>query len=323
MKKIYSLFLILAITLFPVSTLAYSDRIIPGGESIGIEINTDGIIIVGFYKIDGKYNKKDLRVGDIITKVGDKFVKSSSELMDTLEENMIDNKAEITIKRDDKERKVILNLIYSEGIYKTGLYIKDSITGIGTLSYIDPETRIYGALGHEIVESNTNKLIKVGSGYIFRSSITGIDRSVRGIPGGKNAKFYSSDTYGLINKNSLYGIYGNYTNDIDYNNIVEVGDIDEVNLGPAIFYTVIDGEKKEAFDIEITKIDKNSEFKNIFFNITDTNLIEKTGGIIQGMSGSPIIQNDKIIGVVTHVVISNPVSGYGINIKTMLEAGEK
>ena len=323
MKKIYSIFLILAIALFPINTLAYSDRIIPGGESIGIEINTDGIIIVGFYKIDGKYNKKDLRVGDTIIKVGDKSVKSSSELMNALEENMIDNKAEITIKRDDKEKKVILNLIYSEGIYKTGLYIKDSITGIGTLSYIDPETRIYGALGHEIVESNTNKLIKVGSGYIFRSSITGIDRSVRGIPGGKNAKFYSSDTYGLINKNSLYGIYGNYTNDIDYNNIVEVGKIDDVNLGPAKFYTVIDGDKKEAFDIEITKIDKSNEFKNIFFTITDTNLIEKTGGIVQGMSGSPIIQNDKIIGVVTHVVISNPVSGYGINIKTMLEAGEK
>ena len=323
MKKIYSLVLAFAIVLFPFNALAYSNKIIPGGESIGIQINTDGVIIVGFYKIDGKYNRKDLKIGDTIVKVGDKNITNSSELMDALEENMIDNKAEITIKRDGKERKVTLNLIYSEGIYKTGLYIKDSITGIGTLSYIDPETKIYGALGHEIVESNTNRLIKVGSGYIFRSSVTGIDRSVRGIPGGKNAKFYSGDTYGLISKNNLYGIYGDYTSEIDYNNVIDVGDIDEVNLGAAEFYTVIDGEKKESFDIEITKVDKNNDFKNIFFNITDTELIEKTGGIIQGMSGSPIIQNNKIVGVVTHVVVSNPISGYGINIKTMLEEGEK
>ena len=202
-------------------------------------------------------------------------------------------------------------------------YVKDEITGIGTLTYIDPETKIYGALGHNIVETNTNRLVEVRTGTIFKSSITSIDRSVRGTPGGKNAKFYSGNTYGLIDKNIESGIYGEYTTKIPSKTPLKVASLDEIELGEAKIYTVLNGETLGEYSIEITKVDEKNAAKNIYFNVTDKTLLEKTGGIVQGMSGSPIIQNNKIIGAVTHVVISNPSSGYGISIIKMLEDGEK
>ena len=240
-----------------------------------------------------------------------------------LSKTMNDNEVKLLVRRGTETFYSDLNLIYSEGTYKTGLYIKDSISGIGTLSYIDPSTNLYGALGHEIVETNTNKRIEVKSGSIYESVVTGIDRSVRGVIGAKNAKFIESNNYGDILKNTIYGIYGNYKEDISSKEALKIKGIDEINEGEAYIYTVLDGNKKEKYRINITKLDKNSKEKNIYFEIDDDRLLEEAGGIVQGMSGSPIIQGDNLIGVVTHVVISNPKSGYGIDIVSMLEEGEK
>ncbi|HBA37341.1 MAG TPA: SpoIVB peptidase [Firmicutes bacterium] len=309
---------------FPINVFAYSDYIIPGGKSIGIEIKTDGILVVGFYKINGKFNKGNpsIKVGDRITKINDREVKTVSELAQALEEG-IGESEHITLLRNGKEKTVTMELIEENGTYKTGLYVKDNITGIGTLTYIDPETQVYGALGHNVIETNTNSIVEVKTGTIFRSSITSIDRSVSGSPGGKNAKFYSGNIFGTIEKNEPSGIYGKYTDIPKNKEKLKVADLDEVKEGPAKIYTVLKGEQEEEFSIEITKIDKKADMKNIYFDVTDKMLLEKTGGIVQGMSGSPIIQDGKIIGAVTHVVISNPSSGYGISIKTMLEEGEK
>ena len=324
MKKLKVL-LIFLITLFPSFAYAYSEYIIPGGESIGINIKTDGILIVGFYKIDGNLNKGTpiLKSGDIIIKVGDNYVNNEEDLVNAISKTMNDNEVKLLVRRGTETFYSDLNLIYSEGTYKTGLYIKDSISGIGTLSYIDPSTNLYGALGHEIVETNTNKRIEVKSGSIYESVVTGIDRSVRGVIGAKNAKFIESNNYGDILKNTIYGIYGNYKEDISSKEALKIKGIDEINKGEAYIYTVLDGNKKEKYRINITKLDKNSKEKNIYFEIDDDRLLEEAGGIVQGMSGSPIIQGDNLIGVVTHVVISNPKSGYGIDIVSMLEEGEK
>lgn len=324
MKKLKVL-LIFLITLFPSFAYAYSEYIIPGGESIGINIKTDGILIVGFYKIDGNLNKGTpiLKSGDIIIKVGDNYVNNEEDLVNAISKTMNDNEVKLLVRRGTETFYSDLNLIYSEGTYKTGLYIKDSISGIGTLSYIDPSTNLYGALGHEIVETNTNKRIEVKSGSIYESVVTGIDRSVRGVIGAKNAKFIESNNYGDILKNTIYGIYGNYKEDISSKEALKIKGIDEINEGEAYIYTVLDGNKKEKYRINITKLDKNSKEKNIYFEIDDDRLLEEAGGIVQGMSGSPIIQGDNLIGVVTHVVISNPKSGYGIDIVSMLEEGEK
>lgn len=317
--------LLISFILLPLNVLAYSDYIIPGGETLGIEINSNGIMVIGFYQINGKFNKGNpvIKSGDYITKVNGTEVTTVNELTAVIEDNVDDGFVEVTYNRNGKEKTSKLELIKDDDVYKTGLYVKDSITGIGTLSYIDPETKIFGALGHEIVESNTNTVVEIKSGIIFRNYITGIDKSSNGIPGSKNAKFYYDTTYGKILKNTNVGIYGIYENDLPNKELYEVATPDEIKIGKATIYTVLEGEKIKDYSIEITAINETSDIKNISFVIDDEELLKKTGGVVQGMSGSPIIQNDKIIGAVTHVVIDNPTTGYGIFITTMLEEGEK
>jgi len=222
-----------------------------------------------------------------------------------------------------RERRTTLTLAQIDGDYKTGLYVKDSITGIGTLTYIDPNTLIYGALGHEIIESATKNRVEVKTGVIFRSFITGVDRSANGVPGGKNARFYFNTEYGDVTKNTNFGIFGTYNIELPDKEPVRVGTKDDVELGRAYIYTVLEGEKIERFEINITRIIKDTAIKNIHFKIIDERLLSRTGGIVQGMSGSPIIQNDMIIGAVTHVITNQVDTGFGIFITTMLEEGER
>ena len=317
--------LLLSLLLLPINVMAYSDYIIPGGETLGIEINSEGIMVIGFYQINGKYNKGNpvIKSGDYITKVNGTEVQTVDDLTAVIEDNVADGIVEVTFKRNGKVKTSELELIKDGDIYKTGLYVKDSITGIGTLSYIDPETKVFGALGHEIVESNTNELVEIRSGIIFRNYITSIDKSASGVPGSKNAKFYYETTYGKILKNTNVGIYGIYESALPNKELYEVAEPNEVSIGPATIYTVLDGEEINEYSIDITAISETSDIKNISFIIDDEELLDKTGGVVQGMSGSPIIQNGKIIGAVTHVVIDNPTTGYGIFITTMLEEGEK
>lgn len=318
MKK----FLILLLVVLPLNVFAYSKYIIPGGKSLGIEVNNKGISIVGFYKINNKLNKNKLKVGDIIIKVEGIEVNSIEELIEAIEEKVNNNTINLTIKRNNNTFDTPFNLIKVDGKYKTGLYVKDSITGIGTLTYIDPETKIFGALGHEIADSNTGSIVEIKDGSIFRSSVISIDKSERGAAGSKNAKFYSNEKYGNINKNTKKGIYGIYSEDINNSELIEVGTINDIKEGSAYILTVLNDEVVKQYDINIDRI-TNNDTKAIHFEITSSELLDQTGGIVQGMSGSPIIQNNKIIGAVTHVIVDNPVTGYGILITKMLEEGEK
>ena len=317
--------IILSILLMPINIFAYSSHVVLGGQNIGINIENKGVIIIGFYKINGYLNKgsKELKVGDLITKVNGEDISSIKELTIGIEKYIKDNQVELTFIRNNKENKTNLTLYKENDIYKTGLYVKDSIKGIGTISYIDPETKIYGSLGHEILESNSNTKIEVKTGYIFESSITGIDKSLDGHPGEKNAKFNSKNVFGTIDKNTIYGIFGTYEKEIDTTNLIEVGKKEDVKIGKAYIYTVLKENEIEKFEINITNINDYNKIKNINFEITDERLLNETGGIVQGMSGSPIVQNNKVVGVVTHVVIDKVKNGYGLFITTMLEEGEK
>ena len=320
MKKIKVL--LISWLLLPINAFAYSNYIIPGGETLGIEINSDGVMVIGFYQINGKYNKGSptIKAGDYIIKINDTYVNIIDELTKIIEQNVDKKEVTVTLKRNGKEKTSKLELIKDGDIYKTGLYVKDSITGTGTLSYIDPETKIFGALGHEIIESNTSNIVEIKTGTIFRNYITGIDKSRVGYAGSKNAKFYYNTKYGSIMKNTNVGIYGLYESTIPNKEILEVATKEEVKIGSAKIATVLNKEEVKYYDIEINK---TAKIKNISFKITDKELLDKTGGVVQGMSGSPIIQNNKIIGAVTHVIIDNPMSGYGLFITTMLEEGEK
>lgn len=320
MKKI--IFLI-TIMLLPLNVYAYSDYVYRGGNTIGIEANYDGVLIVGFYKINGEYNSSNLNIGDYIIKINDVNINSLNELTDAIEKYQNNKELLVTYKRNNEIKTSKLKLILDEGIYKTGLYVKDNIKGIGTLTYIDPESMIYGALGHEIIESNSNKIVDVSTGKIFKNSIISIDKSSVGHAGSKNAKYFFNTVFGSIYKNSNHGIFGKYTSNLDNFELVEVGNINDIKIGKAFIYTVLDEEKVDSYEIDIKSINENSDTKNIVYEIVDKRLIDACGGIVQGMSGSPIMQNNKIIGAVTHVIVDNPLIGYGISITKMLEEGEK
>lgn len=324
MKKFKkSLILTLLMISMPFTILAYSDYIIPGGENIGIEIKTDGILVVGTYEIDGKYpaNEAGIKIGDTIIKANNQNISSIDELISVL--SSATDSIDIVIKRDDKEIKTNLKLKQEDGIKKTGIYVKDNITGIGTLSYIDPNTRIYGALGHEVLESNTSKMLEVKDGKIVSSSVNRIERSESGLPGSKNASL-ENITKGNISKNTTSGIFGDYTASLPNKEKYKVANPTEIKTGEAKILTVLKDKEVKEYTINIIKLDKlNKNNKNILFEVTDQELLKETGGIVQGMSGSPIIQKDYIIGAVTHVVVDDPTKGYGIFITNMLEEGER
>lgn len=325
-KKTKKFFISLLLSLFiiPFNVLAYSDYIIAGGENIGISINSKGIIIVGTYKINGQntVSNSNLKIGDIIVEINGTKVNNINEMIKILD-NTQENTINITYIRDNKEYKTDLEIINDNGTIKTGLYVKDSITGIGTLSFIDPNTKLFGALGHEVFEKNTGIILEVKDGKIFESSVTNIDRSSSGDPGSKNATLNTENIKGKITENTYNGIFGNYTGDIFNRKTYKVAKVNDIKLGKAKILTVINDKQINEYEINIIKINKNSKNnKNILFEITDKSLLEKTGGIVQGMSGSPIIQDNYIIGAVTHVVIDNPKNGYGIFITKMLEEAE-
>lgn len=311
--------------IIPFEILAYSENIIPGGENIGIEINSEGLIVVGFYKVDGKYiGSETLEVGDIILSIEGINVDSISEMSSVIEEKITEGEVNIQIKRNGKLKNTKLTLIKDDGVYKTGLYIKEKVTGIGTITYIDPETKIYGALGHEIIMNETKSKVEVKSGNIYKSYVNGIDRSVDGSVGSKNATILYDKELGTIQENKSVGIFGTYDKTLPNKETLKVANWNDIKTGSAKIYTITDKDIVEEYEIEITSLDKSaiSTNKSISFKITDELLLERSGGIVQGMSGSPIIQDDKIIGAVTHVIIDDVNNGYGVFIRTMLEEGE-
>lgn len=315
--------LLLSLFIIPINTLAYSDYVIAGGENIGIELKAKGIIVVGVYKVGDNYpaSEAGIKVGDIITSINDETVANISELSSKINTRGEDN-IKIGYIRNNISDYTNLKLYKDNDVYKTGLYVKDSISGIGTLTYIDPNTRLFGALGHEIIEKSTGKILEVKDGKIYASIVTNIEPSVNGVPGEKNAKLNSDEVLGDIFENTSKGIFGNYKLETNTGKLYKVGKISDIKKGDAIIRTVIDKENVEEFTINIIKINNSGETKNIVFEITDKKLLEKTGGIVQGMSGSPIIQGDFIIGAVTHVVVDDTTKGYGILITNMLEEAE-
>ena len=318
---------ILTLFIIPNFILAYSNYVIPGGENIGIEIHAKEVMIVGMYKVGNNYPgyNAGLKVGDKITTINGNKITSINEMVNEITNHANDLSINMTYVRDGNSKDTVLELIKDDNnIYKTGLYVKDSINGIGTLTYIDPNTNIYGALGHEIIEKTTGQKIEVKDGKIFKSDVTGINKSVRGKPGEKNADYDTNITYGSISKNTTSGIFGKYINDVPNKDAMEVAQPDEIKTGEAEILTVLNGTNIEHFKINILKLNsKDEQNKNILFEITDEYLLSLTGGVIQGMSGSPIIQNNKIIGAVTHVIVDDTKRGYGIFITNMLEQGEK
>lgn len=322
MKKKYLLSFIFLFC-FPLITCAYSDYIIASGQNIGISLNADHVIIVGSYDVNGKniLNTSLLRIGDKLISINNKEIKSINDLQNIMN-NLSSEKINITYERDNKRYNTEVTLFKEGNTYKTGLYVKDNIKGVGTLTFIDPETKIFGALGHEILEKTTKSKFDIDSGVIYYSEVTGIIKSTDGKPGEKNARNDSETIYGSVKENTHKGIFGIYTDEINENKLYKVAQNSEVYVGPAKILTVTEKDVVSEYEIKILNVNANADTKNILFEVTDQSLLEKTGGIVQGMSGSPIIQNDNIVGAVNYVLVDDTKKGYGIFITNMLKEAE-
>lgn len=313
-------------------------RIMPGGQSIGVQLNTQGVLVVGHHLISGGEaeasspgEEADIQVGDVITKINGESIQEMEDVKPLVEEAGKNNEnLQVTIKRRNETISTELEPVLDKKAnqYKIGLYIRDSAAGIGTMSFYHPESKKYGALGHVISDMDTKKPIQIDDGSIVRSTVTSIEKGNNGTPGEKQAKFSIKDNeIGTITKNSPFGIFGELNEPIsngEYNKPLPIALSHEVKEGPAKILTVVEGEEVEEFEVEIISSvpQKFPATKGMVVQITDPELLEKTGGIVQGMSGSPIIQDGKIIGAVTHVFVNDSTSGYGVHIEWMLqEAG--
>lgn len=310
-------------------------EVIPGGQSIGVKLNTEGVLVVGHHLIQTDLGNESpgegagIEVGDMITKIDKHDIQRMSEVGEYVQAAGEEGRKLVIEIRRNKE-KLIKELTplkaKGEHSYRLGLYIRDSAAGVGTLTFYDPISKKYGALGHVISDVDTQKPIIVHDGQIIRSSVTSIEKGSNGDPGEKLASFSAErDILGSIEKNSSFGIFGTLNNANVKNNIYDkpmpISVSTQVKEGPAKILTVVNGEDVEEFDIDIISSvpQKQPATKGMVIKVTDPKLLEATGGIVQGMSGSPIIQDGKIIGAVTHVFVNDPTSGYGCHISWMLE----
>ena len=308
------------------------DKIYASGQAIGLVLKTDGVLIVGSSPVLTADGEKDalsqgrLKIGDIIKSIENETVENVSSISKIINEDK--NKGrELEIKLVRKNKEVVARVkpfydIKDEN-YKLGVWVRDDASGIGTLTFIKKDNR-FGALGHPICDSDTKGKITLKEGKMYNCSILGVNKGKSGTPGEIKGLFMQNKgEQGVIEKNNDYGVFGNLKKD---NNIVknavelEIGGRLSVKPGKAKIMCCIDLDKVETFDIEIikTNFQNYSNDKSMVLRVTDEDLIKRTGGIVQGMSGSPIIQDGKIVGAVTHVFVSDPLKGFGVYVDWML-----
>lgn len=312
---------VLALT---VSATAYAQKqLVPVGRAVGIQLYTDGLLVIGATDTGGRNiaNECGIKTGDRITAVNGRTLSNSDELSDEI--NKSPDGMTLDIVRDD--RNLTVNAVPAQcedGIYRLGLWVRDSCAGVGTVTYYDPETNEYAALGHAVNDVDTGNILSVKSGNILDCSIVSVTKSSRGVPGEINAVF-GDTVIGDISGNTYEGIFGTVT-DRNYlsGNALDIASSGEVQKGDAYILSDILGGKAEKYSVRIKRITGDAD-KGIELEVTDSRLIDLAGGIVQGMSGSPIVQNNKLVGAVTHVLVDNPVNGYGTLAENMLETQDK
>ena len=312
------------------SRMANVETVIPGGMVIGIYMKTDGVLVLDTDCIQGKDGNSYepalnlIKSGDYIMKINGEETENKRELLAQVD-GLDSPEVILSVRRENEEIDVKLKAVeVSGGKYKLGIWVKDSMQGLGTVTYITDENE-FGALGHGIHDSDTEELLDIASGVTYKAKLVGITPSVKGEPGGLEGiiVYQNVNRIGTIEKNTENGIYGTLKNGEKMTESIEpmeVGKKEDIKLGKATIRCTIENEVKE-YDIKIKNVDYYTAKvnKGIVIEITDEELLEKTGGIVQGMSGSPIIQDGKIIGAVTHVLVNNPTRGYGIFIEDMLK----
>ena len=306
-----------------------SMRLYPGGTPFGVKFMTEGVLIVGFCDVDtasGRTNPSSaagLSVGDRIIAVNGKRICGLGELSRIVESSG-GKSISLTYRRGGNEHTATLTPAYSlsEGCYKTGAYVKDNGAGIGTVTYIVPNSLEFGGLGHGICESDGGKLVPISRGAVVNVGIDGVEKGKSGTPGELRGHFKSGKSGSLLQNTDcgVFGVLATLPEGLPSEPLY-LGLRDEVKEGRAYIWSTLEGSTPKRYEIEISNIDRSAAAGKCFsVKVTDKALVEASGGIVQGMSGSPIIQNGKLIGAVTHVMINDPTAGYGIFIENMLAA---
>lgn len=306
--------------------------LIPGGQSIGIRMDVKGVLVVGLEEIETENSvispgyDAGIQIGDIIVSLDGHDVYYADEVTEIVEN--ADKPIKIRVSRKDEMYDYIVKPVmeYGTGRKKIGVWVKEKIAGIGTLSFYDPDNNVFAALGHGIYESKTGTLVEAGDGKLLKTEVKSIKEGEAGVPGEIRGIFYEYELpLGNIKKNCEYGIYSTGIN-VDktkLQNPMVMASQEQVEEGQAYILTTINGNNVEKFDININKVNRQKEAgsKGLEIEVVDKRLLAYCGGIVQGMSGSPIIQNNRIIGAVTHVFVNNPTKGYGIFAEWMVEEG--
>ena len=298
--------------------------VIPVGEIVGIKLYTNGVMVVGMASIEGEdgniykpYQEIGIQEGDSITHVNGVEITSTSKLTEEIDKSL-GEEIELTFNHKEETKvEKIKPIKNKDGKYKLGLWVRDSAAGVGTVTFYNDDTKCFSALGHAITDIDTGEILSTSSGEIDTARILSIVKGQKDEPGKIEGKINTKTIIGSIYNNTKFGIFGVIKNSeniqLDFNKKMKVASRNEIKLGEATCLSGIDGEIKE-YKLDITKIYQNNNYdnKSMLIKITDENLIEKTGGIVQGMSGTPIIQNGKFIGAITHVLVSNPTVGYAV-----------
>lgn len=307
-------------------TVSERDYVAISGELFGLRLFTEGIIIVGIDEVKtAKGNisparKAGLQKGDVIISIDNVKVKSCNEVSEIIEKSS-GRVMKLECSRKGKTFETDFRTAYSEteGKYKAGIWIRDSAAGIGTMTFFDPQRKTFAALGHGVCDVDTGEILPVFEGDIVKADVNGCYKGQKG-KAGELCGVFSSESKGVLYLNSKYGVYGELFSLPETDTLYPVAFNDEVKKGKAQIVSTVDEKGPQLYDIEITKIsEENSEDKNLVIKITDDDLLSKTGGIVQGMSGSPVIQDGKLVGAVTHVFINDPTQGYAIFSRTMLQ----
>ena len=299
--------------------------VIPVGNLAGVKLYTNGVLVVGMSEIQGDdnrmykpYEETGIEEGDTIVAINDSTIHSTEDLIQCV--NMsLGNELEIEYVRDNQTMQCSMTPVKTaDEQYKLGLWVRDSAAGVGTVTFYEPSTKSFAALGHGIVDIDTEQLINISSGEFVTTKILNIQKGEKGKPGRIQGTIDNQQNIGVISKNTRFGIYGVVDNvlalNLNNSKELEVALRDEIQTGKAKILCTLENGKTEEYEIEIEEIykDNNYDNKSMKIKVTDNRLIEKTGGIIQGMSGSPIIQNNKFVGAITHVLVNNPQEGYAV-----------
>lgn len=300
-------------------------KVIPLGDAIGLKLYTKGVMVVGMSEVQGEdknkykpYEKTGIKEGDMIVEVNDVAVTCISELIDNVNKSKGDEIELKYIRDSDTNTANITPIKTSSDEYKLGLWVRDAQGGVGTLTFYEPETEMFCALGHGITDVDTGEIVNIANGDVVTTNIVSIAKGERGKPGEIKGSIETGKKIGDVSKNTSFGIYGNIKDKnklkIDNNQAMEVALRDEIKQGEAEIICELEDGKKEKYKIQIQKVytSNNYDNKSMLIKITDERLLEKTGGIIQGMSGSPIIQDNKFVGAITHVLVNDPTVGYGV-----------